>query len=295
MDARISLKVLIKKILLIVLALLGYLLFIPFWPGCRNKKIAILRYHTVNNYRRHEVNVKVTAFGKQIEFLFKYYHTISLKEALNLLRNKKEDMPKKAVVVTFDDGYRDNFSHAYPILKELKIPAMIFLTAGYIGTNKILPHDLGDNPLYNYLLSWNEVREMMRGGIEFGSHTLSHTNLGKENIDLNQEVRLSKRIIEEEINKEVWAISYPFGLLKDFNQEVKQAAIEVGYACGCSAMNGVNDAKTDIFELRRIGIEASDNMFTFRAKLNGALDLLIIKDMPLFNRLLHIFNKVMGV
>ena len=60
-------------------------------------------------------------------------------------------------------------------------------------------------------------------------------------------------------------------------------------------MNGVNTLQTDVFELRRIGIEASDNMFTFRAKLNGALDVLMIKDKPIFNKLLNIFNRLIGV
>lgn len=289
-----ALKIFLKKILLIILAIVGYLLFIPLWLVNRKRKLVILRYHSINDYRRHEVNVKVKTFKQQMGFLAKYYKPISLKEAFIYLKNKK-DIPKKAVVVTFDDGYEDNYVNAYPMLKQLQIPATIFLIAGYIGTDKILPHDIGDNPLNNRLLSWKEVREMTQDGVEFGSHTLSHMNLTRRDLDINSEILESKRIIEKELDKEVWAISYPYGLLKDFNHEVKQAVRQVGYSCGCSAMNGVNDTQTDIFELRRIGIEASDNMFTFRAKLNGALDLLVIKDKPVFNRLLNIFNKVIGV
>lgn len=288
------LKIFLKKILLNTLAVIGYLILVRFWMGRRRNKLVILRYHSINDHRRHEVNVKIKLFKQQMEFLRRYYNPLSLRQAVDCLKNKK-NIPKKAVVVTFDDGYRDNYTNAYPLLKQLGVPATIFLAVGYIGTDKVLPHDIGDNPLYNRLLSWDEVRKMTADGVDFGSHTLTHANLGRENVNLYNEIEESKKLIEKELNKEVLAISYPFGLLRDFNQQVKQAAYRVGYACGCSAMNGINDKKTDIFELRRIGIEASDNMFTFRAKLNGALNLLMIKDKPIFNNLLNKFNKLLGV
>lgn len=225
-----------------------------------------------------------------MEFLAKYYKPISLIEAVEALKR----LPENAVAVTFDDGYKDNHTHAYPVVRQLNIPVTIFLTAAYIGTEKLLPHDIGENPLHNRLLSWDEIREMKRGGIEFGSHTLSHANLGREDTHTQEEIRESKRLIEKESGSNIRAISYPFGLIGDFNPQVKAAAYAAGYICGCSAMNGVNNSKTDIFELRRIGIEASDNMFTFRAKLNGALDLLMIKDTLIFNRLLKRFNRLIG-
>jgi len=288
-----GLKILLKKIALHLLALVGYCMLIPLWPGRRKNKLVILRYHSISDYRRHEVNVKINRFRQQMGFLAKNFNPISLKESVADLRNNKQ-LPENAVVVTFDDGYKDNYTNAYPMLKEFSIPAIIFLSAGFIGTNKILPFDKGDNPAYNNLLAWHEVREMAKGGIEFGSHTISHANLGGKGIDIKSEIEDSKKIIEKELGGNVWAISYPFGLRRNFNQQTKYLACQAGYFCGCSAMNGVNDAHTDIFELRRIGIEASDTMFTFRAKLNGALDLLEIKDWPIFSTLLKLFNKAIG-
>jgi peptidoglycan/xylan/chitin deacetylase (PgdA/CDA1 family) len=294
MLSSIALKVFIKKVLLIILALAGYALLAPLWLGRRKNKIVILRYHSVGDHRRHEVNVKVRSFTKQMQLIKKLYKPTPLRQAIAYLRNKG-DVPAKSVVVTFDDGYRDNYEVAFAMLKGLGILPTIFLTAGFIGTDNTLPHDFGDNPLYNYLLSWEQVREMAKCGFDFGSHTLSHVNLGKDGIDLRKELRESKSRIERELGQEVLAVSYPFGLLRDFSSNVKRLAREEGYACGFSAMNGVNDLATDIFALKRIGIEASDNMFTFRAKLNGALDLLSFKDTPVFYRLLKMLNKLLGV
>lgn len=288
------LKIVLKKIALYIIAFVGYCALLPLWPGRRKNKLVILRYHSVSDFRRHEVNVKIKSFRKQMEFLRRYCSVISLQEALKILKEKKR-LPRRAVAVTFDDGYEDNYTNTYPVLKELKFPATVFLTAGYIGTKRIMPHDAGDNPAYNYLLSWNQVMEMVREGITFGSHTLTHANLGARWVDVDREIRESKQIIEKRLNAEVWAISYPFGLRRDFNQEVKRLSERAGYTCACSAMNGVNGYRSDIFALKRIGVEASDTMFTFRAKLNGALDLLEIKDWPVFNWLLRLCNKMLRV
>lgn len=283
------LKIILKRIALNVLAVIGYCAFLPLWPGRRKNKLVILRYHSVSDFRRHEVNVKIYRFRKQMEFLVKHYKPVSLKVAMEALRNNKQ-LPRNSVAVTFDDGYKDNYTNAYPILKEFSIPAMIFLSAGFVGTNNILPHDKTDNPAYNNLLSWFDVRDMAKNGIEFGSHTISHANLCGKGVDIKSEIEDSKKIIEKELGCRVLAISYPFGLRRNFNQQSKYLACQAGYECACSAMNGVNDVHTDIFELRRIGIEASDNMFTFKAKLNGALDLLEIKDWPAVDWLLRIFR-----
>lgn len=286
-------KIIIKKIFLIILAAAGYIMLLPFWPNIRKNKLVILRYHSVSDLRRHEVNVKVANFRKQMRLLRSGYRLISLKEALNLIR-ERSSFPKNTVAVTFDDGYRDNYTNALSIIREFNIPVTIFLISGYIGTDRILPHDAGDEPGHNYLLSWEDVKVMQKEGIEFGSHTLNHANLGQGRY-IDDEIVESKKVIDKELDTETLAISYPFGLLKDFNQRVKDKSREAGYTCGCSAMNGTNDYRTDAFELKRIGIEASDNMFTFRAKLNGALDLLIVKDKPLFNGLLNVFNRLIGV
>ncbi|MBU1869066.1 MAG: polysaccharide deacetylase family protein [Candidatus Omnitrophica bacterium] len=283
-----------KKIALVVLAAIGYICLLPLWPGRRKNKLMIIRYHSVGDFRRHEVNVKASAFRKQMRFLNKYLKPISLESALHLLRGKLP-IPTRAVVVTFDDGYKDNYINAYPVLKSQGIPATIFLTAGYIGSGKILPHDKGDNPAYNQFLAWYEVKQMASAGIEFGSHTINHANLGSGRFDIQSEIEDSKKIIEKELGAKVRAISYPFGLITDFGEEAKRISVKSGYACGCSAMNGVNDFNSDMFELRRIGIEGSDNMFTFRAKLNGALDLLEIKDWPVFIKILNMCNRMIGV
>jgi peptidoglycan/xylan/chitin deacetylase (PgdA/CDA1 family) len=106
------------------------------------EKVRILLYHRILDLQRERslcslpgVIVSVKIFDQQMRYLSKNYHVISLE---SLVDRKKNDLPfpKKGVVITFDDGWKDNYSYAFPILKKYHLPATIFLTSGYIGTNK---------------------------------------------------------------------------------------------------------------------------------------------------------------
>jgi len=289
------LKINIKRFFLVVLAAVGYVLLLPCWRKLRKNSLLVLRYHSVSESRSHEVNVKPKIFGKQINYLAKNFNVISLTEFITLLTNEKK-IPPKTVLITFDDGYKDNFTNAYSILQKLGASATIFLSVAYIGTGKILPHDRKDEFVPNRILDWQEVKEMHSHEITFGSHSLNHANLGQISLEeMNKEIAESKRVIEENLGNRVVAVSYPYGLYSDFNAQTVEQVKKAGYVCGFTAMYGLNTLKSDLFRLRRIGIEASDNMFTFKAKLNGALDLLILKETRFVQRIVECANRILGV
>jgi peptidoglycan/xylan/chitin deacetylase (PgdA/CDA1 family) len=293
-----KLKIVIKKIILTILAFLGYG---TWYSGkkllrrYRRPEVRILRFHSVSDFRRHETNVKVDEFRRQMKFIREHYHPLSLDCFMDSLLEQRE-LPPKAVVVTFDDGYRENFLHAYPVLQEFEIPATFFLLSDFVGTAKILPHDREDSFRYNYLLSWDEVREMQKQGMGFGSHGSTHIRLkGETPGEIEKEFRSSKAKIEKETGRKVRFISYPFGTRGDFSEESKRFAATSGYQSGYTAIYGSNNLNSDPYELRRIGIEAGDNGFTFRAKLNGALDILLLKETRAGMALIRILNFILGV
>ena len=113
------------------------------FPSLRTKKnrvFQILMYHRVNdNPDGFLPSTPIPIFSMQMEYLAENYYVFSLEDMI--ARVKKSDIPERAVVVTFDDGYRDNFLHAFPILQKYRIPATIFLATGAIGTGQILWHD----------------------------------------------------------------------------------------------------------------------------------------------------------
>ena len=285
-------RILLKRVMLHALALLGYLLGLPLWFRLRGKarQIRVLLYHCVSERRRSDENVTESQFKKQLDFLKTHYSLISLEEATTVLGQGRLPL-RPSVAITFDDGYQDNYEVVYPLLKERKVPVTIFLLAWEEGAERRLSFMVEGGPLER-LLSWEEVRTMAASGaVELGSHGRSHSPLADLPPEkLADEVRGSKEKIESEISRPVHFFSYPFGTRVDFDSRVKSLIKQAGYRAAFSAVYGTNGTGADPFLLRRIGIEASDTLFTFRAKLNGALGLLQIFAFPLVRRLIRWFD-----
>ena len=162
-------------------------------------------------------SVSPGAFSGQMEYLARSrYCLMSLSDAVNRLASG-EPVPDRSVVVTLDDGFADNYEQALPILRRSGVPATVFLTVSYIGTDR-LP-TLTRSDFVPRPLSWEQVKEMHAHGIEFGSHTLTHPMLaGIPLDDVRRELEDSKRRIEDELGVPASLFCYPRG---DFNEAVK--------------------------------------------------------------------------
>ncbi len=231
------------------------------WPFIffSKKKIIILTYHRIDDIENDCLTIKPKNFKKQMHYLHKnHYNVITLSNAYKSIKENK--IKKKSVVITFDDGFEDNYTKAYPILKKFNFPAIIFLIAGKIG--KTLQYSNREAKA----LSFGKIKKM-QDLIDFGSHTLTHpllTKLSKE--ELIREVNESKKILENDLGSKIDFFCYPKG---DFNNNVKKI-VSGYYSVGCSVISGMNNSKTDLFELKRIEISPRDNIFDFQKKLAGA-------------------------
>ncbi|MEK9153419.1 MAG: polysaccharide deacetylase family protein, partial [Patescibacteria group bacterium] len=138
------------------------------------KRVAILMYHSVE---RNNIPSTVSPenFAQQMAYLQKkQYQVISLASLVDILE-KKQPLPAKAVVISFDDGYQDNFIFAWPILQKYNFPATIFLTNGTVGGEKIKK-----NGQRLKMLAWPEIAKMQNSGlINFQPHTISHPRLSE--------------------------------------------------------------------------------------------------------------------
>lgn len=241
------------------------------------KGIMVLMYHRINDaLKPDDLVISTKTFRQQMEYLYKNkYKVIGLQEMLRYLSGspkspKTPESPEKTVVITFDDGYRDNYLNAYPVLEELNFPAVIFLIAGMIGTNQ-------KRPRYQHLpdpdmLLWSEAQEMAHHGIEFGAHTFNHPRLSK--IDLAQakkEIEESYRKVNHLMKGGVRSFCYPYG---NYNAAVKKLVQDAGFDCAFTVKPGRNEAGCDLFELKRTGTNGNDSIFDFKKKLAGAYDVL---------------------
>lgn len=232
-------------------------------PVFRRSGSRILTYHSVGRCP-HEMNVAPADFRLQMEWLKQRARVISFEAAAG---------GEKGVAITFDDGYLDNYTNAAPVLIELDLPATFFVVAGRVGG--ILGHDTGSAAL----MSWQNIQDLQQAGFEIGCHTKTHPRLAA--LDRNaqhDEIAGAKILLEQHLGREVASFAYPFGSRADYNELSIALAREAGFRQAASNRYGVNTPRANRFDLRRIWIDRSDTFDTFKAKVDGRLDVLAALD-----------------
>lgn len=228
-----------------------------FWHP---RKASILMYHSIGE---NEVVFNVTPedFEKQLDYLKrKNYKVMKLKELVEKLKSGKE-IEKKSVVLTLDDGFKDNYSNAFPILKKYGFPATIFLATAYMGKDMNNSQNLPLN-----IMSWDSAREMESSElIDFAYHTHTHPEMEKINIaDFVKELEESEKLMAENLKKPLKIFSYPKGRFKDEQVEYIK---KTGYGAAVSTKEGLVGAGDDLFFLKRNFIYSKGGFSQFKGKL----------------------------
>jgi peptidoglycan/xylan/chitin deacetylase (PgdA/CDA1 family) len=305
-------------------------------------QVLLLGYHRVLPIETEHrgdlelVSATPAEFSWQMQYLSRRFEPVTLAQIADALEGNGA-LPKRAVAVTFDDGFSDVHEHAFPILRRLAMPATVFVSTGYVDRPQPFwfdlvawlvthapPHSIQLMPglaaipsadsnddraaaIYAVLkwlkncddgertaavaalcaqfpeaveagqkvlgrpLTWDEIREMAGGGIEFGSHTVSHCCLTKIPAQqLERELVDSKQRLENELGKSVVSLAYPFGGRAAFNDVVIAAAQRAGYRVATSYVPGINDSRAaNPFALLRQHVERTTSRAYFEALVNA--------------------------
>lgn len=238
------------------------------------RAIPILMYHRVPRIDRctthpyYCTNTAVKIFEQQVRFLRQNgYRGVTVAEAFRCVRTAEPG--KKLVGITFDDGYQDFYTNAYPILKRYGYSATVFVPTAYIGP--VARQFNGAE-----CLTWSQVRELRRAGIEFGSHTVTHPQLRDKSAEqLKEEVGRSKDDLEEKLGERVEAFAYPYAFPETdraFVERLRRTLQESGYLNGVTTIIGRLRLSDSPLFMRRLPINSHDDPRFFRAKLEGAYD-----------------------
>lgn len=230
--------------------------------------LPFLLYHKID-FPTADVKIRgaftsVRRFEKQLSYLkrrdFTFYRASELVDHYN----NYEKFPEKAISITFDDGWKDNYTNAFPVLKKFNIKPTIFLVSSCIGkfTDKVTADGEGNREH----LSESDIREMSKFGIEFGSHSQNHKLFHKISIgEIETELQASKKAIENLTQKPCRVFAYPAGF---FTEDAKKTVKKAGYTCAFSTVYGDND-NPDIYALNRVEILRRDGrLFQFPRKIN---------------------------
>ncbi|MDH4099341.1 MAG: polysaccharide deacetylase family protein [Nitrospirota bacterium] len=203
--------------------------------------VPVILYHRFADTSSNEMTVTVREFEEQMALIKKEgYTVIPLKQLVDAYLGKGAFPPPKSVVLVVDDAHRSFYETGHPIMKRLGYPATLFVYPSCISRA-------------SYAMTWEQLREVGKNGVDIQSHTYYHPNFKVEARKqspadyekfVNDQLRKSKRVLEEKIGKQISYLAYPFGL---FDDVVERKLLENGYEAGFSIVrksNGPADVKT---------------------------------------------------
>jgi peptidoglycan/xylan/chitin deacetylase (PgdA/CDA1 family) len=249
---------------IIILAAAPWFFFYLLW-NVRHRRSQVMTgsalvYHRVaDGFDWSITRQSISQFERGIRFLHdRGYRSVGPDEPID----PAEGHDAKRLVITFDDGYEDVYSHAFPILGKFGFNACVFLVTGYVGREDDWDYHVGGKRKKH--LSWEQIAEMAQAGFEFGSHTVNHPDLTRiSKRFVRYELRRSKETLEQELGQRVNLLSYPFGR---YNQDVEEEAQKAGYLKAytiCSRPDG----KSGEFSKPRKGVYLLDSPLSMRIKL----------------------------
>lgn len=240
------------------IALAVFLLTFTFWVRDRYV-VPIITYHNISPVKDRRLlnNVTPSAFAWQMKYLKKHgYNVIAFDDLIDgTVRGRA--FARNAVVIQFDDGYEDNYTNAFPVLKQYHFEAMVFVVSDKLGQKGFL--------------TWDQAREMDAHGFKVGAHTRNHIYLPDASPAVAQdEIAGSKKRIERELGHPIDYFAYPSG---GFSDEVKGMVEASGYKAAVTTNRGKDRFNRDLYELKRIRIKDGDDALTLWAKLSGYYNL----------------------
>jgi peptidoglycan/xylan/chitin deacetylase (PgdA/CDA1 family) len=206
----------------------------------RQHPVIFLNSHLVSD-RQHRMSLPTEAFLRVVKYLQRHYRIVSLSKACELLKSGAIDEP--TLVLTFDDGYEDNFVNLRAVSEETGVPVVVFVSTDVVENHREFPHDSERGLLGFRALTWDQVRYWSVTDAEFGSHTCSHYDCGStDEASLTRELEESKRSLEEKLSKPVSALAFPFGKPRNMSAPAMAIAAKT-YDHYLSSFGGENAPK----------------------------------------------------
>lgn len=256
-----------KRRIKTVLGALAYRtgLYQRFW---RNRAAIVLFHRVDDRYPGDPISCSEAEFRRYCDFFWKYFTVVSLTTLLEKL--ERGDDVSRHLVITFDDGYKDNHDVAAAELRKRRLPATFFIATNFIGSTRVPWWD-EKAPVAPEWMTWEDVRALHADGFEIGAHTMNHVDLGVvTGNEALAEIRDSGAHLARELSAPIPYFTYPYGRPHQITEANREAVRQAGYRCCMSAHGGVVRSGADPYRLERIPISpwfTSPYHFGFEAML----------------------------
>ncbi len=239
-------------------------------------RVPILMYHSIcdsgdrSKHPYFQTHTSPQAFAAQMRHLHDNgYTTVDVRQALEYMRNPAAG-PAKPVVITFDDGFLDFYTHAAPAMARHGFHATMYLPTSFIGEST------AKSFVGIPCMTWDQVRELQRTGMIFGSHTVTHPQLRSVGLEqVRRELIDSKKTIEDELSGPAESFAYPYAFPEadsDFTRELASILRDAGYSNGVSTILGTAGMGDPEMFLPRLPVNSHDGSALLQAKLDGGYD-----------------------
>jgi len=261
-----------------------------------DRSLRVLMYHKVNDLPGNRMSIPTSLFDEQMTQLRELGYLVVDLDAVLAHYLEGAPLPAGAVLITFDDGYRDNLVNAAPVLQRHGYAAVQFVPIAFVGESRPLPHEkhLAAHGVHNPTVDWDEIRGLEGYGVRIESHGISHKPLAELEIDeAAREIAISKLKLEEQLGRRVRAFSYVKGSEADYKPVHPSLVKQAGYDLAFTAVSGANSPRSDPLQLRRYNVEPYSER-TFALVLAGACDLISLKDTVTGTHARRLFNAALG-
>ena len=240
--------------------------------------LPVLMYHSISDDPERDVSAyyqtttRPDVFAGQMARLkAEGFRGVNLSTGLAWLNSSGPDSEARLAAITFDDGFRNFFTAAFPALQREGFAATVYLPTAFIGGQETRRSFKGRE-----CLTWNEVRQLSLAGMEFGSHTVNHpvlVDLSWDQVEI--ELSDSKTEIEQQLGGPVTGFAYPYAFpqgRKDFARRFCDLVAAAGYRNCVTTQIGRVKPGDDPYRLKRLPVNSLDDAALLRAKLEGAYD-----------------------
>lgn len=233
----------------------------------RRPNVRVLTYHRFGDGGRAPFMVSADAFKRQMAFVASSGRAVSLNDVRSFLAGKTT-LPANAVLVTIDDGDPSVLELAMPILQKHRIPAVAFVLAGA--------------PDGFPVMSGGQLRDLARGGVDIGSHSVSHRSIARLSPDqMRYEASESRRRLEDTLGGPITSFAYPFGTRADYSEAAAGILREAGYDIAFTSQHGTIRQGMDTMLLPRVKVESGDPGWHFPLLCKGGMDAWRLVDVTL--------------